>query len=400
MVRIGDGANAAPAGQVSTLDVQPQAQTLAQPGPAVDVKPDVFQAQPQQGIVAGGCYYPQPFPLPFPLPEPQPLPLPHPLPPFPPFPQPRDASVAAATAKLDQQPGPISGEDMAKAIKEGTQDLDNSSAGREYRQFSDWATKNQDKLSPEAQEVMKVYTKYANTAQAQGQTGMPQATFDKMCAEMNKVGATDVSAQKAIDGLSKGDGKISGEDMTRAIEQGTKDLDAHSAGAEHDQFAKFAKQNPDRLSPEAKQVMDIYNKYASAAKANGQTGINPADYQKMLGEMKNVKTYKDESMGNALDQLNHTKGPVSGQQMLDAIKNGSQDTDGQAAGTELQDVLGWARDNAGRLSPDAKKMVAIYVKYATQAVLKGQTGMDQADYQKMLAEMKQALAPPPRFVAA
>src|SRR3954470_7085261 len=131
---IGTGANA-PAGNLPTLDtqaqqVQPQAQTLAQPGPAVDVKPDVFQAQPQQGILPGGCY-PHPTPLPFPLPEPEPLPLPHPLPiPLPPFPQPRDASVDAATAKLDQQPGPISGDDMAKAIKEGTEDLDNSSAGQ------------------------------------------------------------------------------------------------------------------------------------------------------------------------------------------------------------------------------------------------------------------------------
>jgi hypothetical protein len=121
----------------------------------------------------------------------------------------------------------------------------------------------------------------------------------------------------------------------------------------------------------------------------------------MLGEMKNVKTYQDVSMGNALDKLNHTKGPVSGQEMLNAIKTGSQDLDGHAAGSELQDTLAWARDNASRLSPDARKMVLIYAKYATQALVQGQTGISQADYQQMLAEMKQALRPPPpRFVVA
>lgn len=430
--RIGDGATFAPAGVVS-LDAQTQVQgpqvqadVKAQVLPQVqaDVKAQVlpqvqdgFVAQPQPGIMPGGCFPPPhptplppwfplppgPFPLPpgpFPLPEPMPLPLPQPIPLPTPVPL-GDASVAAATQKLDQLPSPISGEQMAQSIKEGTQDLDNSAAGQEYQQFSDWAAKNQDKLSPEAKEVMKVYEKYAKGAQAQGQTGIASDQYDKMCKEMTTVGKTDVSAKQAIDELSKGDGKISGEDLTRAIEKGTSDLDNHSAGAEFDQFAKWAAQNPGRLSPEAKQVMDIYKKYADGAKAQGLTGISAGDYQKMLGEMKNVHTYKDESAGNALDKLNHTTGPVSGKQMLDAIQNGTQDLDGQAAGTEMQDILAWARDNAARLSPDAKKLVAIYAKYATQAILQGGTGIDQGQYQAMLAEMKRALvAPPPRPIVA
>jgi len=310
-----------------------------------------------------------------------------------------DASVAAATDKLDKMPKPISGEQMAKSIKEGTQDLDNSAAGKEYKQFAAWAAKNQDKLSPEAKNVMQVYEKYAKAAQAKGQTGISSADYDKMCKEMTKVGHTDVSAKQAIDELNKGQGKVSGEDMTRAIEKGTKDLDNASAGREFDQFAKWAQNHPGRLSPEAKQVMDIYKKYADQAKANGQTGISQGDYDKMLGEMKNVHTYQDESAGKALDKLNHTTGPVSGRQMLDAIKSGTEDLDGQAAGTEMQDVLAWARDNANRLSPEAKKIVAIYAKYATQALLNGSTGIDQGQYSAMLNEMRRALAPP-RFFAA
>src|SRR6185295_1570493 len=270
-----------------------------------------------------------------------------------------DVSVKQATDALDKMPSPISGDQLAKSIKEGTQDLDNASAGKEYKQFADWTAKNQDKLSPEAKNVMKVYEKYAKAAEAKGQTSIG-ADYDKMCKEMTRVGNTDVSAKAAIDQLNKGQGKVSGEEMTRAIENGTKDLDNASAGREFDQFAKWAQQNPNRLSPEAKQVMDIYKKYADGAKAQGQTGISQADYDKMLGEMKNVHTYKDASAGTALDKLNDTRGPVSGRQMLDAIKTGTEDLDGQAAGTEMQDILAWARDNAGRLTPDAKKMVAIY----------------------------------------
>jgi len=426
MARIGEGAPA-PAGLVSPLDTQPVAQTkdVAQvqtqagvPAQAAatataevrHLPQDQFQIQPfplpGQGIVEGGCYpqppyHPLPFPfppqpLPFPLPEPQPLPLPHPFPfpPCPPPPAPRDASADAALKQLDQQPKPISGEAMAKAIKQGTEDLDGQAANQEYKQFADWAAKNQANLSPEAKEVMKVYEKYAKQAQFNGQTGINTGDYDKMVKEMNTAGATDVSAKKAIDQLSKGDGKVSGEDMTRAIEQGTKDLDNSSAGREFKQFADWAAKNPDRLTPEAKQVLDIYKKYADAAKGQGASGIAPDQYQKMLGEMKEVKTYKDESAGKALDRLNHLQSPVSGQQMLGAIRNGTQDLDGQAAGKEMQDLIAWARDNASRLSPEAKQVVAIYMKYATQALVNGQTGINQGDYQQMLNEMRQALRPP------
>ncbi|HVE86595.1 MAG TPA: hypothetical protein VND93_27245, partial [Myxococcales bacterium] len=311
-----------------------------------------------------------------------------------------DASAAAAIKELDGKQAPISGEDMAKAIEKGTSDADNNAAGKEFKQFADWAAKNQDKLSPEAKEVLKVYEGYAKAAQAKGQTGIAQGDYDKMVGEMKTAGSTDVSAKTALDKLSKGDGQISGEDMTRAIQEGTSDLDNASAGREFAQFAKWAEQNPGRLSPEAKQVLDIYKKYASAAKAQGQTGISQGDYQKMLGEMSQVKTYKDEGAGKALDALNHLTGPIGGQQMLDAIKNGTEDLDGQAAGTELQDILKWVQQNASRLSPEAKKMVLVYAKYATQALVSGQTGISQADYQKMLAEMKNTLAPPPRMMVA
>ncbi len=413
MSRIGDGAPAPAA--LATLDTQVAAGPVTAAATATatatataggatatatataggQVQADVFQQQ-AQGIMPGGCFPPMPQPLPFPMPFPlpEPMPLPHPMPgPFPMPPAPRDAGADTALNQLNQQKGPISGEDFAKAIKSGTEDLDGQAAGLEYKQFSDWANQNKGKLSPEAQEVMKVYDKYATQSLANGQTGISQADYQKMLQEMKTVGSTDVSAKQAIDGLSKGDGKISGEDMTRSIEKGTSDLDSSSATKEFDQFAKFAQQNPGRLSPEAQQVMDIYKKYANEAKAGGQTGISQANYDKMLAEMKQVKTYKDESAGQALDNLNHVKSPVSGGQMLNAIKTGTADTDGQAAGKELQDLIAWARNNASRLGPDAKAVVAIYMKYATQSVVNGQTGIPQSDYNKMLKEMQAALLP-------
>jgi hypothetical protein len=312
----------------------------------------------------------------------------------------RDDSASAAVEELNQKKGPISGEDMQKAIEKGAGDADGQAAGKEYEQFAAWAKQNPDKLSPEAKDVLGIYQQYASAAKAQGQTGISQGDWNKMMGEMKTAASPDASAKAALDELSKGQGKISGEDMTRAIEKGTSDLDGQAAKKEFDQFAQWAAKNPDRLSPEAKQVMDIYKKYVDGARATGGGSISADDYQKMLGEMKNVKTYQDPSMGNALDQLNHTTGPISASQMTNAIVNGAGDHDGQAAGTELQDVLKWVRENSSRLSPEAKQVVTIYAKYALAATLRGETGIPQGEWDKMVKEMKAAGLPPPRIVTA
>ncbi|MBV4420678.1 hypothetical protein KM800_15395, partial [Clostridium tyrobutyricum] len=58
------------------------------------------------------------------------------------------------------------------AIRRGVGDFDGKSATDEFKQFSDWAKKNPNKLSPAARRVMDVYEKYAKAAQAQGQSGI------------------------------------------------------------------------------------------------------------------------------------------------------------------------------------------------------------------------------------
>ncbi|WP_163999080.1 hypothetical protein [Pyxidicoccus caerfyrddinensis] len=492
--------------------------------------------EPRQGIVAGGCFppdhghFPQlphhphplphfpgghlphhPHPLPHhpsPFPFPQPSPFPHhpgpfPFPPPSPFPgghcgtpvptkptgcwQPLDLGALAELNKLDQTKGPVSAEEMADAIKNGTADLDGQAASGEYRAFSEWAQKNSDRLTPEAKQVMDIYSKYAAQSQARGETGISQADNAKMLAEMAKVGdqgakralakldklpapisgrdmaraiesgakdkdgntkaeldafrdwakknsaklspeakdvlnvfgqhaakslATgnkdisraewaemkkefrevggDASARKALAKLDKEHGSISGEDMLDAIKEGVSDTDGHSTTSELREFQNWASKNKDRLTPEAKQVLATYEKYAKSA---GAAGLSQGQFDKMVKDAGQFKTFRDDSMRNALEKLDVKNGRISGKDLTAAIKEGVADHDGQAAGVEFADLQKWVRDNYSRLGPDARKVLDIYEKYATKAMASGSTGIANSDFQRMLREMSRVGEP-------
>jgi hypothetical protein len=152
--------------------------------------------------------------------------------------------------------------------------------------FADWASRNQRKLSPEARQIMDVYAKYARLAQARGMKGIPEGEFQQRVKEMR--GVQDASATAALAELDEKQGPINGDQMAAVIRKGVADADGKGATDEFKQFADWAKANPAKLSPEAQKVMGLYEKYAKAAQAQGQSGIALTDYRQMLREMVHV----------------------------------------------------------------------------------------------------------------
>ncbi|WP_208718976.1 hypothetical protein [Corallococcus sicarius] len=311
-----------------------------------------------------------------------------------------DASAKKALAQLDRKGGTVSGEDMARAIKTGTADHDGQAAGAEAKEFEKWASKNESRLSPEAKEVLDVYRKHTKAAQAQGREGMTPSETAAMNSEMRKVGAGDVSARKATEALDKENGPISGEDLTKAIREGISDKDGNSTTSELKEFEKWASKNESRLTPEAKNVLKTYQ---DAAKKAGPEGMTQKETDSMFKAMGRFKTFNDSSMRNALEGLDSKDGKINGKDLTAAIKKGAADHDGKAAGAEFKDAMKWARQNYDRLTPDAKKVVETYEKYASRAQAHGSTGMAQGDFNRMIKEMEFVSSPPrprPMFFAA
>jgi hypothetical protein len=153
---------------------------------------------------------------------------------------------------------------LAAAIRKGTEDADGKGATDEYRQFADWAQKNESQLSPEARQVLDIYKKHSEAAQAQGQSGMLDSDFRQMVKEMDEV--RDDSVAQALVKLSRTPLEVSGRQMLRAIRKGVGDLDGKSATDEFKQFADWTRESGKKLSPKAKRVMAVYEKYAKAAR--------------------------------------------------------------------------------------------------------------------------------------
>ncbi|MBN8230317.1 hypothetical protein JYK02_22645 [Corallococcus macrosporus] len=313
-----------------------------------------------------------------------------------------DASAKKALAHLDSKThgGTVSGQDMARAISRGTADHDGQAAGAELKEFEKWASKNESRLSPEAKEVLDVYRKHAKAAQAEGRSGLNDRETAALNRELRKVGAGDVSARKATEALDREQGPISGEDLTEAIKKGISDNDGHSSTSELKEFEKWAAKNESRLTPEAR---DVLKTYQEAAKKAGPGGITQKDADAMFKKMEGFKTFSDSSMRNALEVLDSKPGKITGNDLTAAIEKGAGDLDGQAAGNEFTDTMKWARQNYDRLTPEAKKVVDTYEKYANRANFQGSVGIDQKDFKKMINEMKFVSNPPrtrPAFYAA
>jgi len=318
-----------------------------------------------------------------------------------------DASAHAAVTELlknNTKPGSISGKEMTEAIIKGTSDLDNHAASSEFAEFKRMVNEHPNLLSPEAKKAFAVYEQHARAAQAKGQTGIPLGDYMKMQNEMRSVSGPvyqDQGAGAQLNALAKnnsGPGSISGKEMVDAIIQGTVDKDNQAAGKEYADIKKFVTENEQMLSPEAKKAFAVYESHVKAAQARGQTGIDTRDYMRMEQQLQTVgkPAYQDASAASALNTLaagNKAPGSISGQEMADAIMNGTRDLDNQAAGKEYADIKKFVTENAQLLSPEAKAAFAVYEKHAKAAQARGQTGIGMMDNMFMNLEMRQAAAP-------
>ncbi|MBZ4399005.1 hypothetical protein VZQ01_20425 [Myxococcus faecalis] len=306
-----------------------------------------------------------------------------------------DKGAEKQLAKLDSLPKPISGEQMSSAIERGVKDRDNNT-GDELKAFQDWAKKNQDKLSPEAKEVLGKFEKHAKKAMASGDKDLSRGELDKMLKDFKSVG--DVSAKKAMGELDKESGPISGEDMLGAIQKGVSD-GGRATPKELAEVQKWAEKNKDRMTPEAQKVLETFQQHAMKS---GTGGLDKAELDAAVKEASQHKTFRDDTMRTALEGLDGKSGKISGKDLTDAINQGAGDFDGQGAGVEHADFQKWAMQNYDRLSPEAKKVVDLYGKYASDALAKGETGIANTEFQKMLKEMERASTPvlPPRIIAA
>ena len=220
--------------------------------------------------------------------------------------------------------------------------------------------------------------------------------FMKMQGEMAKVAAprstADRSMGASLDALAAGNkepGSISGAELTPGHPPRRGRRDNQAAGAEFSDVAKFVKENAQLLSPEAKKAFAVYQQYAAAAQAKGQTGIDASATSRAWAwrcSGSGAPIYGDKSAAQALNALaagNKTPGSISGREMEQAIINGTKDLDNQAAGTEFADIAKFVKENEQLLSPQAKKTFAIYEKYAKAAQARGQTGLNASDIWRM-----------------
>jgi hypothetical protein len=287
---------------------------------------------------------------------------------------------------------------MMDAIIKGTADLDGQAAKTEFADIAKFVKENEQLLSPEAKKAFAVYERHAKAAQAKGQTGIGLFESVRMNAEMRQVSSPqyqDRSTAQALNALAAGNktpGSISGQEMTQAILNGTRDPDNQAAGKEFADVAKFVKENEQLLSPEAKRAFATYEAAAKAAKAKGQTGIGGGEWIKLNVDLNRVSqpSYQDASAAAAIKSLaagNKTPGSISATEMRDAILRGTRDVDSQAAGKEFADFAKFVKENGQLLSPAAQKVFAVYEKEAKAAQAKGQTGISEGNYARMSREM-------------
>jgi hypothetical protein len=195
----------------------------------------------------------------------------------------KDASAGRAIETLKNKQGPITGSDMQRAIFEGTGDLDNAAASKEWADFQKFASENWNRMTPSAKAKFRTYQKYASSAQARGLKGIPSNEYACMKWEMRGAGYCDASSGKAIEQLQARPGMIDSSALIRAISQGTADLDGQAAGREFADFYRFAQQNWNRMTPDAQAAFGAYASHAQNAWAQGQTGIN--NFGGMIGDM-------------------------------------------------------------------------------------------------------------------
>jgi len=312
----------------------------------------------------------------------------------------KDAGAGRAIERLEaRNPKVITAEMLRGLVVQATADLDNQAAGREYQDLKKYVTENWTKLDEEAKQVWQIYERYVYDAQAAGQTGIRMQDYEEMKKEMAEVSGPsdrphryrDAGAGEAIEEFRRlNPEEITPEMLARLIQDATRDFDNQAAGTEYQDLKDFLAEVSDRLTPEARQVWEIYEKYVQAAQAKGQTGIEDSEHRKMLREMGEVSEseYQDESAARAIEDLEaQNPSRIDERLLVDLILRATVDADNQSAGAEYDDLKKYVTENWAKLTPEAKDKWQVYERFVYDARAKGETGLTGIQFLRMMGEL-------------
>ncbi len=207
----------------------------------------------------------------------------------------QDAGAGRAIDRLKaSNPQTITADLMRELVVSATADFDGQAAGKEYQDLKAFVTQNWGKLDEEAKQAWQVYERYVYDAKAKGQTGIDAQDYEAMKQEMAEIGGggekprkyRDAGAGKAIEDFRKNEPeKITPDALQKLIVAATIDPDNQSAGKEYQDLKDYIAQVKDKLTPEARQKWQVYERFVQQARAQGQTGMTPVQYLQMVGQL-------------------------------------------------------------------------------------------------------------------
>ncbi len=192
-----------------------------------------------------------------------------------------------------------------------------------------------------------------------------------------RFGFTDLAAFAACRELGLLPGSISGETMTQAIMAGAHDKDRRATASELREFQRFAKVHREKLTPEALEVLSLYEQAVAWAEQRGRPAVSDAEFRDLVARMRAVTEGPAE---RALGELDRMTGPISAAAMTRAVLTGIRDRHGNATGDELQCFEAWAEKNDARLSPGARKVLDLYRTAAAASLQRGNRGLSSTEF--------------------
>ncbi len=324
------------------------------------------------------------------------------------------AGQAIENFKQTNPDGPIDATQIYRLIEAATKDADNNAAGGEFKDLQSFVEKNWNRMDDKARAVWQVYYQQVMDSRNRGKTGIDHQDYEQMLGKMRQAGGIqdddqecgeykDASAGAAIKKLEgqNPNGPISGDQMLSLILEATQDMDNQAASKEYEDLSKFVQKNYARLSPEAKEIWELYQRNVQQSQAEGNPGIPTDRFDRMIRDMTKIQQrnqdasgkYEDPSAGDAIESLQARvpNGPISGNEMRRLVLDAIKDYDSQSTSTEFSDLERFVSSNKDRLSPEAKQIWEIYSQAVQNARARGEQGIQEGDYQEMIARMRDVL---------
>ncbi len=310
----------------------------------------------------------------------------------------------ASVSEQNDSPSLVSGGRMVDLIFNKAKDSDQA-ALEDFIAMEESILSNPRRFSSEAHEVFLIYKKYADEACKGGKTSFSESEFNKMIDEMRKCITVNQTAEpssqrEAIMGLGN-ESFVSGEKMMDAIFNGIKNS-TQAVIQDSVAFEKWVNMNGHKISSEARDVMNVYSRYADQACSKGQTDFSRAEFNDMFQEMgdlvyKNVANHRHtqsvtSKRQNVINELSNESYSITGRRMLDAIVEGIEGSN-QAAVEDCLAFERWVNSNSQKVSSEAQKILDVYIKYSDQACLKGETSFSTFDFNNMVQEMRNIADP-------